>query len=33
MFPFCRTEHKYLEMNAAHSSLNEFIDPLESLWN
>ena len=27
MFPFCRTEHKYWEMNA------EFIDPLGSLWN
>ena len=33
MFPFCRTEHKYWEMNAANSSLNEFIDPLGSLWN
>ena len=33
MFPFCRTEHKYWEMNAAHGSLNEFIDPLGSLWN
>ena len=33
MFPFCRTEHKYWEMNVAHSSLNEFIDPLGSLWN
>ena len=33
MFPFCRTKHKYWEMKAAHSSLNEFIDPLESLWN
>ena len=33
MFPFCRTEHKYWEMNTAHSSLNEFIDPLGSLWN
>ena len=33
MFPFCRTKHKYWEMNAAHSSLNEFIDPLVSLWN
>ena len=33
MFPLCWTEHKYWEMNAAHSSLNEFIDPFESLWN
>ena len=33
MFPFYRTEHKYWEMNAAHNSLNEFMDPLESLWN
>ena len=33
MFPFCRTEHKYWEMNAAHNSLNEFMDPLRSLWN
>ena len=33
MFPFCRTEHKYWEMNAAHSSLNEFMDSLGSLWN
>ena len=33
MFPLCRTEHKYWEMNATHSSLNEFIDPLGSLWN
>ena len=33
MFPFCRTEHKYWEMNATHISLNEFIDPLGSLWN
>ena len=33
MFPFYRIEHKYWEMNAAHSSLNEFIDPLGSLWN
>ena len=33
MFPFCRTEHKYWEMNATHSSLNEFMDPLGSLWN
>ena len=33
MFPLYRTEHKYWEMNATHSSLNEFIDPLRSLWN
>ena len=33
MFPFYRTEHKYWEMNAAHKSLNEFIDSLGSLWN
>ena len=33
MFPFCRTEHKYLETNAAHNSPNEFRDPLGSLWN
>ena len=33
MFPFCRTEHKYWEMNVVHRSLNEFIDPLGSLWN
>ena len=33
MFPFCWTEHKYWETKAAHNSLNEFMDPLESLWN
>ena len=33
MFPFCRTEHKYWEMNVVHRLLNEFIDPLGSLWN
>ena len=33
MFPFCRTEHKYWDMNTAHSSLNEFMDHLRSLWN
>ena len=33
MFPFCQTEHKYWETNAAHNSLNEFMDPLGSLWN
>ena len=33
MFPLCKTKHKYCEMNAAHSSLNEFMDPLGSLWN
>ena len=25
MFPFCRTEHRYWETNAAHNSLNELI--------
>ena len=33
MFPFCRTEHKYWETNAAHNSLNELMGPLGSLWN
>ena len=33
MFPFCQTEYKYWEMNVAHSSPNEFIEPLGSLWN
>ena len=33
MFPFCRIEHKYWETKAAHNSLNEFMDPLGSLWN
>ena len=33
MFPFCLTEHKYCETKAAHSSVNVFIDPLETLWN
>ena len=33
MFLFCRTKHKYWETNAAHNSLNEFMDPLGSLWN
>ena len=33
MFSFCWTEHKYWETKAAHNSLNEFMDPLESLWN
>ena len=33
MFPFCRTEHKYWETNAAHSSLNMLIDLGGSLWN
>ena len=33
MFPFCRTKHNYWEMNDVHRSLNEFIDPLGSLWN
>ena len=25
MFLFCRTEQRYCDMNAAHSSLNKFI--------
>ena len=33
MFSFYRTEHKYWETNATHNSLNEFMDPLGSLWN
>ena len=33
MFPFCRTEHRYWETNAAHNSLNELIDLRGSLWN
>ena len=33
MFPFCQTEHKFWETKAAHNSLNEFMDPLGSLWN
>ena len=33
MFPFYRTEHKYWERSATHILLNEFIDPLGSLWN
>ena len=33
MFPFCSTAHNYREMNAAHRSPNEYIDPLGSLWN
>ena len=33
MFPFCRTEHRYWETNAAHSSLNILIDLRGSLWN
>ena len=33
MFPYCQTEHKYWETNVAHNSLNEFMDPLGSLWN
>ena len=33
MFPFCQTELKYWEMKSVHSSSNEFIEPLESLWN
>ena len=26
MFPLCQTEHKYWDMNVAHSSLNVFIN-------
>ena len=33
MFAFYRTRHKYRETKAAHSSPNEFRDPLRSLWN
>ena len=33
LFPFYRTEQKYWEMKEAHNSLNEFMDPLGSLWN
>ena len=33
MFPFCRTEHRYWETNAAHNSLNKLIDLRGSLWN
>ena len=33
MLHFFRIEHKYWEMKAAHNSLNEFMDPLGSLWN
>ena len=33
MFPFCWTEHKYWETNTTHNSLNEFMNPLGSLWN
>ena len=33
MFPFCQTENKYWETKATHNSLNEFMDPLGSLWN
>ena len=33
MFPFYRTGHRYRETKAAHSSPNEFRDPLGSLWN
>ena len=31
MFPFCQTEHRYWETNAAHNSLNELIDLRGSL--
>ena len=33
MFLFCRTEQRYCDTNAAHSSWNEFIELRESLWN
>ena len=33
MFPFYRTEDRYWEINAAHSSLNVLIDLYRSLWN
>ena len=33
MLPFFLTEHKYWATNAAHNSLNKFMDPLGSLWN
>ena len=33
MLPFYRIEHRYLETNTTHNSLNEFMDPLGSLWN
>ena len=33
MFPFCRTEHRCWETNAAHNSLKELIDLRGSLWN
>ena len=33
MFLFCHTEQRYLEMNAAQSLLNEFIELRGSLWN
>ena len=33
LFPFFRTEQKYWEMKAAYNPLNEFMDPLGSLWN
>ena len=33
MFPFCRTEHRYWETNAAHNSLNKLIDLRGSLRN
>ena len=32
IFPFCQTEHRYWETNAAHNSLNELIDLNGSLW-
>ena len=33
MSPFCHTEHRYCETNAAHNSLNELINARGSLWN
>ena len=33
MFLFCRTEQRYYDTNAAHSSLNEFIELRGILWN
>ena len=33
MFLFCLTEQRYCDKNASHSSLNEFIELRESLWN
>ena len=33
MFIFCLIEQRYCDTNAPHSSLNEFIELRESLWN